>query len=81
MIGADFYVCIKVTSSDDVTVRFLAGILAGDHAVLEHPCTFTFADMQDFAYFLRVEDSAFLRFSCHIRFAPSAASAMRFHCR
>ena len=81
MLGAVFYVFVKVTSADDVAVRFLAGILAGDHAVLEHPRTLSFADVQDFADFLRVEELGFLRFIRHVRCAPSAASAMRFHHR
>ena len=81
MLGAVFYVFVKVTSPDDVTVRFLAGVLAGDHAVLEHPRTLAFADMQDFADFLRVEELGFLRFTRHVRCAPSAVSAMQFHHR
>ena len=81
MLGAVFYVLVKIASRDDVAVRFLAGVLAGDHAVLEHPRAFAFADVQDFADFLRVEDLTSLRFICHVRFAPSAASAMRFRRR
>ena len=45
MLGAVFYVFVKVTSRDDVAMRFLAGVLAGNHAVLEHPRALAFADM------------------------------------
>jgi len=81
MRGAVLYVLVQIASPDDVAVRFLAGVLAGDHAVLEHPRALAFADVQDFADFLRVEDLTMLRFIRHVRSAPSAASAMRFHRR
>lgn len=81
MLGAVFYVFVKVTSPDDVAVRLLAGVLAGNHAVLEHPRALPFADVQDFADFLRVEDLTILRFIRHVRSAPAAAFAMRFHRR
>ena len=81
MRSAVFYVLVKIASRDDVSMRLLAGVLAGDHAVLEHPCTLAFADVQDFADFLRVEDLTILRFIRHVRSAPSAASAMRFRRR
>ena len=45
MRGAVLYVCVEVFSQDGVTAGFLAGVLAGDHSVLEHPRTFSFADM------------------------------------
>lgn len=81
MLGAVFYVYVKVASPDDVAVRFLAGVLAGDHAVLEHPRAFAFADMQDLADLLGVENLTMLRFIGHVRSSPAAAFAMRFHRR
>ena len=38
-------VCVEVFSQDGVTAGFLAGVLAGDHSVLEHPGALAFADM------------------------------------
>jgi len=43
--GAVFYVLVQIASRDDVSMRLLAGVLAGNHAVLEHPRALAFADM------------------------------------
>ena len=45
VLRAVLYVLVKVFSRDYVTMCFLAGILAGNHSVLEHPGAFSFADM------------------------------------
>ena len=45
MLGAILYVLVQIASRDHVTMRFLAGVLAGDHSVLEHPRALAFADM------------------------------------
>ena len=45
MLGAVLYVCVEVFSQDGVTAGFLAGVLAGDHSVLEHQGAFSLADI------------------------------------
>ena len=45
MLGAVLYVCVEVFSQDGIAAGFLAGVLAGDHSVLEHPSALAFADM------------------------------------
>ena len=45
VLGAVLYVCVDVFSQDGVAAGFLAGVLAWDHSVLEHPSAFSFADM------------------------------------
>ena len=45
VLGAVLYVLVEIASRDHVSMCFLAGVLAGDHSVLEHPSAFSLADM------------------------------------
>ena len=60
MLGAVLYVLVEIASRDHVSMCFLAGVLAGNHSVLEHPRAFAFADMKDLADFFGGE-----LFTCH----------------
>ena len=60
VIGAVLYVLVEIASRDHVSMCFLAGVLAGNHSVLEHPRAFALADMKDLADFFGGE-----LFTCH----------------
>ena len=60
MLGAVLYVLVKVGAENDVSMCFLAGVLAGNHSILEHPRALALADMKDLADFFDGE-----LFTCH----------------